>query len=177
MGDIVARTKARQAMFDAIDGDKDHPKRGKIAMAQFLKFANNHILVKAATLKSDNEKTRVTFRHVEDYTVDQYVSYLREAIADPTCTAGVTLYNYLLTIFVEADEECRGLLKFEEFDKLLDVAAKTPRFFKLAPDSRDAAARRAMFDEMDSTKEGVVTFRKFLRFTREHVKVKLETVN
>jgi len=171
--DKAARTKARQAMFDSIDGDAGHAKRGKIAMAQFLQFAHDHIVKKAVTLDNDSEATRVAFRHIEDYTKEQYVAYLREAIADPSSTAGVTLYNYLLTSFVEADEDCRGQLNFEEFDKLVDLAAKTPRYFKLAPDSRDVVARRAMFDEMDSTKEGVVTFRKFLRFTRVHIKAKL----
>merc|ERR1712066_948973 len=73
----------------------------------------------------------------------------------------------------EADEGCGGRITFEEFGKLVDLAAAPPRFFGLAPNTSDEATRRAMFDEMDSTKSGFITFRKFLRFARVHIRGKL----
>jgi len=75
---------------------------------------------------------------------------------------------------VEADEKCQGKLNIEDFNSLIEVAAKTPRFFKLAPDMQGEAARKAMFAVMDSSSNGFITFRKFLGFVREHVSAKLK---
>jgi hypothetical protein len=174
-GDVSKRSASRKAMFDEIESGKyaikDSPKPGKIAMRQFVLWATEHIFDKVATL--DGEKHKVAFRHIEGYTKEEYLATLRAAIKDGETGEGVMLYNYLLTSFVEADTECRGAITFGEFDKLVDVAAVTPRFFGLAPESRDTAARRKMFDEMDTNKEGFVTFRKFLEFTRNHIEAKL----
>lgn len=174
-GDVARRTAARKKMFDAIESGKyavkDSPQPGKIAMRQFILWANEHIFAKVATL--DGEKHKVAFRHIENYGKEDYIATLRAAIKDGESGEGVVLYNYLLTSFVEADTECKGAITFQEFDKLVDIAAVTPRFFGLAPDGRDPAARQKMFDEMDTNKEGFVTFRKFLEFTRSHIEAKL----
>jgi len=177
-GDVAKRTEARKRMFDKIEQGpyavKNSPAPGKIAMRQFIMWANEHIFAKVATL--DGEQHKVAFRHVENYTKEEYIATLRAATRDSTSGEAVVLYNYLLTSFVEADTECKGAVTFEQFDKLVDIAAVTPRFFGLAPDSRDVAARRKMFDEMDTNKEGFVTFRKFLEFTRKHVAAKLADI-
>merc|ERR1711862_985193 len=115
-------------------------------------WANEHIYAKVATL--DGEKHKVAYRHIENYSKEDYVATLRTAMKDKKSSERVVLY--LLTTFVEADSECRGHINFEEFDKLVEVAAVTPRFFGLAPDSRDSAARRQIFDAMDANKEGFV---------------------
>lgn len=115
----------------------------------------------------------MAFKHIEDYTVTEYLSFLDKAVNDPASGASASFYNYLLTIFVEADEGCKGRISFVEFDKLVEIAAKTPRFFKLAPDTSDTATRKAMFEAMDTTNAGYITFRKFLRFVREHVRQKI----
>jgi len=171
--DFSKRTAARKAMFDKIDGVAGFKPRGKIAMGQFIAWSDEHIFGKVAAMDPKKEGTDVAFRHIEDYTKEQYIAYLDKAVNTPESSESITLYNYLLTLFVEADVKCTGQISFDEFDKLVDLAAATPRFFKLAPDSRDEAARKQMFDAMDSTKSGFVTFRKFLRFVREHVRAKL----
>jgi hypothetical protein len=177
-GDVTKRSASRKAMFDEIESGKyaikDSPKPGKIAMRQFVLWATEHIFDKVATL--DGEKHKVAFRHIEGYTKEEYLATLRAAIRDGQSGEGVVFYNYLLTSFVQADTECRGAIHFEQFDKLIDVAAVTPRFFGLAPDSRDVAARRKMFEEIDVNNEGFITFRKFLEFTRKHVEAKLAAV-
>jgi Ca2+-binding EF-hand superfamily protein len=170
-GDVAKRTAARKAMFDAIDGADGFKPRGKIAMGQFLKWSTAHIFSKVGTIQG--ETGRVAFRHVEDFTKDEYVSYVDEAVNKPDSIASTTLYNYLLTLFVEADIECKGKISYEQFDGLVEIAAASPRHFGLAPAGRDAAARRAMFDAMDYNKSGHVTFRKFLRFVREHAREKV----
>merc|ERR1712150_139316 len=131
----------------------------------------DHIFAKVASMQG--ETGRVAFRHVEDFTKEEYVAYVDEAVNKPNSVASTTLYNYLLTLFVEADKECKGRINFEQFDELVDLAAATPRHFGLAPATRDAAARKEMFDAMDYNKAGFITFRKFLRFVREHAREKV----
>jgi len=170
-GDAAKRTAARKAMFDAIDGADGFKPRGKIAMGQFLGWSRKHIFEKVASL--EGERGRVAFRHVEDFTKEEYVAYVDEAVNKPDSIASTTLYNYLLTLFVEADVDCKGKISYEQFDGLVEIAAASPRHFGLAPPGRDAAARREMFDAMDYNKSGHVTFRKFLRFVREHARAKV----
>merc|ERR1712060_678996 len=133
-GDAARRTVARKAMFDAIDGADGFKPRGKIAMGQFLNWSTAHIFSKVGTIRG--EAGRVAFRHVEDFTKEEYVAYVDEAVNKPNSIA-------------------------------------SPRHFGLAPAGRDAAARRMMFDAMDYNKSGYVTFRKFLRFVREHAREKV----
>lgn len=171
-GTAEKRKAARKAMFDAIDGADGFKPRGKIAMGQFITWAQKHVGGKAPTL----DKTKgsdVALRHIEDHTKEEYLAFLDQAVNNKKSGASASFYNYLLTIFVEADEGCKGMINYDEFIKLIDIAAKTPRAFGLAPDSQDEAARKAMFAAMDSTSSGYVTFRKFLRFVRVHVREKL----
>lgn len=170
-GTMEARKAARKAMFDKIDGADGFKPRGKIAMGQFVNWAQKHVAGKTPSLAGI--KNDVALRHTEDYGVDDYLAFLDKAVNEKKSFQSASFYNYLLAIFVEADEGCKGRINFEEFVKLIDIAAKSPRAFGLAPDSQDEAARKAMFDAMDSTKSGYVTFRKFLRFVRLHVKEKL----
>merc|ERR1711953_336759 len=145
--------------------------RGKIAMGQFLNWSTSHIFSKVGTLTGG--VGRVAFRHVEEFTKEEYVAYVDSAVNDADSIASTTLYNYLLTLFVEADVECKGKISYEQLDGLVEIAAASPRHFGLAPAGRDAAARRSMFDAMDYNKSGYVTFRKFLRFVREHAREKV----
>merc|ERR1711913_225941 len=85
----------------------------------------------------------------EDFTKEEYVAYVDEAVNKPDSIASTTLYNYLLTLFVEADVECKGRISYEQFDGLVEIAAASPRHFGLAPAGRDAAERRRMFDAID----------------------------
>jgi len=170
-GTIEKRHAARKAMFDAIDGAGDHKPRGKIAMAQFVHWAKAHIAGKTPTLADC--KHDVALRHLEHHTEKEFLEFLDDAVNKKKSGASASLYNYLLTIFVEADEACKGYIHFDEFNKLIDLAAASPRFFGLAPDTQDVKARRAMFDAMDKQNTGSVTFRKFLRFNREHIRAKL----
>merc|ERR1719420_1512915 len=99
-GSIEKRNAARKAMFDAIDGADGFKPRGKIAMGQFITWAKKHIAGKAPTLVKTTGD--VSFRHIEDYTVTEYLSFLDKAVNDHTSGASASFYNYLLTLFVEA---------------------------------------------------------------------------
>merc|ERR1712127_237641 len=170
-GTKAKRTSAREGIFNSIDGAGGKAARGKISMSQFVAWAQIHVGGKAPKLtRTDGD---VALRHPGGYTVDEYTVFLAKAVNNPQSGAAAGFYNYLMTIFIEADEGCVGKIGFDDFNKLIDVAAKTPRFFQLAPESQDEAARKAMFKAMDSTNSGFITFRKFLGFVREHVKGKI----
>merc|ERR1719265_405863 len=164
--DAATRMAARNRMFDAINGSDGFSPRGKLAMGQFISWCNGHIFSKVKTI----DTRKVDFAHLGDYSEEEFINYLEKAVTDPTSGASSSLYNFLLTIFVEADEGCRGEINIAQFDKLVSLAAAVPRHFGLAPPDSDEAARKAMFDAMDHTKAGSITFRKFLRFVRLHSK-------
>lgn len=167
--DAARRTAARQQMFNSIDGAGGFTPRGKIAMGQFMSWCNAHIFQKVKTL----EMSKVDFAHLSEYTEDDFINYLEKAVTDPTSGASTSLYEFLLTVFVEADSDCKGSISFDQFDELVSLSAAVPRHFGLAPPSGDAAARKAMFEAMDHTNSGSITFRKFLRFVRQHAKAKI----
>jgi len=169
-GNEAARIAARNRIFDAIDGSAGYSPRGKLAMGQFISWCNGHIFSKVKTIDAG----KVDFAHLGDYNEEEFINYLYKAVTEPSSGASSSLYNFLLTIFVEADEGCRGEINISQFDKLVSLAAAVPRHFGLAPSASDEAARKAMFAAMDHTNAGSVTFRKFLRFVRLHAKEMIE---
>ena len=83
-----------------------------------------------------------------------------------------TFYNFILAVFVEADPENKGRVTFDQFDSLLDRAAKVPRHFGLALPDSDKTKRTAMFKDMELQRDGkgtgFVTMRVFWEWTLEH---------
>ena len=113
-GGVTKRTAASKALFDSIDGSAGFKPRGKIAMGQFIEFAYERIFHKDLTV----DMSRVDFGHVDQYTEEQFLDYLEKAVNDPKSGASVSFYNYLLTIFAEADTKCKGQITFDDFDEL-----------------------------------------------------------
>jgi len=171
-GTKAARAAARKGIFNSIDGSGGHKARGKITMSQFIQWVKPHIAGQSPKLNQTDGD--VALRHIGKYTVDEYLAFLDEAVNNPDSFQAAGFYNYLLTCFVEADEECKAVIDFSAFNKLIDVASKTPKFFELAPAEQDEEERMKLFKHMDSTNSGFITFRKFLQFTRQHTKAKLQ---
>merc|ERR1712189_100536 len=84
------------------------------------------------------------------------------------------MYHCLLKMFVDADTNKDGLVSKSSFSKLIDAAASLPRAYGYAPEDSELykteaekdAARQKMFDSMDLKSTGVITFDKWLKFTR-----------
>jgi uncharacterized membrane protein len=169
-GDALKRKAARQAMFDQLD-TRNGPARGVIGMKQFMRWATAHITEKVATIDT---KTKVDFYNIADYDEATFMNYLEHALANPTSGAYASLYEFLLTCFIESDVECKGTISRKEFSDLLCRAAKVPRQFGLAPPDASEGERDKIFASMDTNNEGYVTFRKFLAWTVEHTKHKVE---
>merc|ERR1719330_1652217 len=83
------------------------------------------------------------------------------------------LYKFLLTIFVEADVNCKGTINRQEFDAIVDRAAMVPRQFGLAPPGSSKELRDKIFNRMDDNNSGTITFRKFVNWTVTHAKGKI----
>jgi len=169
-GDIAARTAARKAMFDALD-TRNGPARNTIGLKQFCRWAKDHVAGKVATL---DLKSKVDFAHVADYDEATFLDYLEHALNNPNSGAYTSLYEFLLTIFIESDKNCKGTINRQEFDVLLDRAAAVPRQFGLAPSGSSEELRTKIFNSMDDNKSGTITFRKFLSWTTAHSKMKIE---
>jgi hypothetical protein len=162
-GSVDKRTAARKAMFDAIDA-KAGTSRGWIGCAQFVDWAFTHVAGKAGTIGA----SEVDLYHVQNYTEGDLLKTLEVACSDKNSREYAGLYEFLLTLFVEVDEGCKGEISFNEFNGLIERAALVPRTFGLAPPDGTHEERKAIFASMDDTKTGLITFRKFLEWVVSH---------
>jgi len=169
-GDRKKRQNARKAMFDALD-TRNGPARGYLGLKQFVRFANDHVLKKVATL---DMKSKVDFAHIEEYDEATFLNYLEHAVNNPTSGAYASLYEFLLSVFVEADVSNKGTINRAEFDLIVDTAAAVPRQFGLAPSGSSKELRDRIFNSMDDNNSGTITFRKFIAWTVAHAKKKVE---
>lgn len=168
-GDVAKRTASRRAIFDQLDTASGLPARNKLGLAQFVNWAYDHIFMKEKTI--DHKK--VDPANLGSSTEAEFVAYMDECVNKHGSGASTTFYNFLLTTFVEADTSNTGKISEADFDKLIEQAAKAPRFFGLAPQNSSKEERKAIFDIMDDNKTGHVTFRKFLKWTMKHVRGKV----
>lgn len=127
-----------------------------------------------------NQK-RSNIRELPDMNRQQFIAFLKRAMLDGTTEASM-LYNHLLKNFTDSDGDFDGKINFHEFNSLIDLAAVLPRKLGLAPSNEQSykgneelmkKVRAEHFNEMDSDKNGVITFDEFLKFYRVHIKAKL----
>lgn len=168
-GDIEARKEARKAMFVALD-IRNGPARNKLGLKQFVRWARAHILRKVPTL---DLKSKVDFAHIADYDEATFLDYLEYAVHNPNSGAHATLYEFLLTMYVESDVNCGATIDRGEFDRLVERAVAVPRTFGLAPMHTTEEMRTAVFNSMDDNGSGFITFRKFIAWTLAHTKEKI----
>jgi len=161
---IPARTAARTVMFKTITGGAD-----SMSLDQWCHFANTHIVSKVATI----DYSKCDFNHLEKSNAAQFLKYVTTAMEDPNSGAYASFYEFILTLFVEADASCKGKITFDQCEALMDKAAAVPRFYGLAPEGKSSVTRKEIFDNM-SCHEGYVTFDDFLTWTIAHTKAHLK---
>jgi len=173
-GSIERRTAARQAMFDKIDA-MHGPARGWIGLAQFIHWATAHVAGKTAGNVEARSATgkMVDFYHVEDYDKDAFLMAIKAAIRDQKSPEFRRLYEFLLTVFVEEDQDCRGVVCRDGFERLIDRAALIPRQFELAPPTASAERINTLYKDMEDPRMKGVTFRKFLDWSVKHLEEKV----
>jgi len=168
------RTAARKAMFDAID-TMHGPARGWIGPAQFIHWATEHVAKKTSgnvEAKSASGKM-VDFYHVEDYDKDAFLKAIKTAISDRKSPEFTRLYEFLLTVFVEEDLACQGVVNRDGFERLVNRAAFVPRQFGLAPPAASAERIEELYKGMEDSRLKGITFRKFLDWSVKHLETKV----
>lgn len=169
-GDKAKRTAARKAMFDSIDKNWRGEPVGWIGAAQFIDWATKHVATKVKTVRGAKV---VDFYHINDYSKEEFLAAISNAVNNPDSADGTRLYEFLMTVFVEEDHECKGVVTLDGFQRLVNRAAVVPRAFGLAPPAANEARVRELYASMEDKKMGGVTFRTFLSWTREHLKGKI----
>merc|ERR1711862_595562 len=86
----------------------------------------------------------VDLYHIADYDKEDFLKAMKVAMADKKSPEYTRFYEFLLTVFVEEDHECRGVVSFEAFERLVARAAMVPRTFGLAPKNIHGEAERAL---------------------------------
>lgn len=108
---------------------------------------------------------------------EDILHFLKNATGDRQSAEYAELFNNLLKIFVDCDLKKSGMVAKAQFSELVDTAAATPRMFGFAPSSKDMfaskeeeiASRNALFDSMDFSGDGLITFDEFLKYTVTHI--------
>lgn len=173
-GDVAGRQAARQEMFRQMDKDQS----GKIGMEEWVEFTMAHIAEKVRTL----QPVTVDFSALERSTQEEFVSFLELAMQNRHSEQFKALYEHLFKTFVEKDVMVKGAINFDEFDLLIEEAAKAPRTLNLAPQAHQAydsaahrqAARKQLFDTMDKDKGGTITFDEYLNWAISHIAQKIQ---
>jgi Ca2+-binding EF-hand superfamily protein len=174
-GDVAQRAVARREMFHQMD--KSH--RGSIGLHEWVDFAIAHIGKKVLNLKLE----RVDFSALENSTAEEFMTFLHLAFHNRHSEKFKNLYEHLFKIFTEQDAIAKGSVSFEEFDQLIEEAARVPRTLQLAPQAHEAyqssiqrqLARRKLFDSMDKDKSGTITFDEFLHWAMNHMASKIQS--
>jgi len=129
--------------------------------------------------------TKETLANTFNKSEDDFIWFCKKATRDHKSDAYVELFHTLLKMFVDADSNKDGLVSRENFCRLIDTAAAIPRLYGYAPLDSDLyktteekdAARKRMFDAMDTKHSGVITFDEWLKFTLEHIAAKAATLD
>merc|ERR1711862_1080329 len=116
----------------------------------------------------------VDLYHIADYDKEDFLKAMKVAMADKKSPEYTRFYEFLLTVFVEEDHECQGVVSFEAFERLVARAAMVPRTFGLAPKEASTEKLKELYDMMEDKRMGGVTFRKFLQWSVEHLSKKIE---
>mmetsp|Transcript_78606 Transcript_78606/g.244111 ORF Transcript_78606/g.244111 Transcript_78606/m.244111 type:complete len:589 (+) Transcript_78606:184-1950(+) len=162
------RKLARSSMFKEMDVRN----RKFISFDDWLDWSYAHICKKAAQL--DLAKAS---RKLGTFTKAEFAAFIIKATEDRKSIEYKELYRWLLDCFREADKNKDGLIGPADFDVLVDLSAAEPRRLGFAPKASElfsskeqkAAARKKMFDDMDTEKSGLIGFHHFLNFTYSHI--------
>lgn len=172
-GNEVQRKARRQQMFQSMDKHR----RGAIGMEEWVAFAMEHIAGKVRAM----DPNTVDFAHLSRVSPDAFVQYCDVATTNKHSEQYKSLYEHLFKVFVESDVEEKGKVHFENFDRLIEDAAKAPRDVGLAPQTHQAyrneaekqATRRREFQAMDFSHSNEITFDNFLRWAVDHIAEKV----
>ena len=106
---------ARQKMFDSMDLKAT----GVITFDEWLKFCQDHILAKTATM--------TPHPMIDTGNVEQYKTFIKAALGKVAGPEHVELYWYMLEIFTDHDTDKDGIVKQAEFSAMMNEFLATPK--------------------------------------------------
>merc|ERR1719440_1008457 len=109
----------------------DTTRQGFISFEQWLEFTYAHVCEKVRGLG----EAAVSKPPIEpgSMTRSEFVAFCRMAMSDKSSNEYEALYQFLLKCFVTADNDYDGKVDLEEFDMMVELAAKDVRRLGLAP--------------------------------------------
>jgi len=160
------RLAYRKAKFAAIDADGS----GTITFDEWLNYSYQHVCEMTATIDENKVDLGLTSK-------ERFKEWCVNACRSRRSSEYKELYDLLLSEFVKADKDKIGKVDLLGFDKLIDLAAAWPRKFGYAPDAATMyktdneriAARKVMFEQMDTDGNGTITFDECLDFIYKHI--------
>jgi hypothetical protein len=161
------RKSARAKLFTRLDSEKV----GYVSLEQWVAYANEHILGKAAQLPKDYLGGKAG-----DVTKQEFVDFIKQAVNKNTQEYR-QLYFFLLKCFQAGDVHGVGAVNHAAFDKMIEAAAEAPRRFGLAPKTSDLfksdadrlAKRKEYFSKMDADHNGLISFDEWLQYAYTHI--------
>jgi Ca2+-binding EF-hand superfamily protein len=173
------RLKSRMALFKSL-GPKKAPKIDHssleaeyeyISFDMWLNYAITHITEKAKLLKDVDPTSKM------DRTAGDFQQFIINACTSRSTTEYKEFYHFVLMCFTEADTDLDGLIDFESFFKLIDIAAAAPRRFGFAPpaseiyqsEHQQREARAEIFAQIDVNKTGYIDFDSWLHYIYTHI--------
>merc|ERR1712002_711770 len=106
---------------------------------------------------------------------EDFVWFIKTAIADKTSDAYAELFHRMLKIFVGADTNKDGLVTKASFFKLIEgYIPEGCSIYSNATEKEEALEN--MFNQMDLKYTGVITFDEWLKFCLEHIGAKIATL-
>jgi len=137
-----------------------------ISFDEWLKYAVSHISEKITMVKS-----------ALDMTKDEFIHFARRASTVPGSDEHIEMQRFLVRCFTNSDTDFDGMVTFDEFDRMVDLAAAMPRKHGLAPtndqsyksDAERVKARKALFDRIDEQKLGFITLEAWIKYAMSHM--------
>merc|ERR1712029_72396 len=147
---------ARQKMFDSMDLKLT----GVITFDEWLKFCEEHIAAKVATMEPHPI--------IDQGSVDQFKTFVKNALANTSSAEGVELYWFMLEIFTDHDSDKDGVIKMSEFPAMMNQLCATPRKHGLTCcPSEDSF--ETLFKKYDPRGDGMMTVDEFIKLATEEV--------
>jgi len=168
-GDVATRQKSRSQLFRVIDTEK----KNLIGIDNWIQYSFRHI---AEKVKGMPTRT-LDFENLRASGKSSFLRFLRVAVSDKSSVEYQELYQFLFKNFVLADSDSKGSVTFDQFDHLVELSANAPRSLGLAPPTEEMfrsagerrAARKKLFDGMDSDGGGTISFDEYLKYTVAHI--------
>merc|ERR1712133_38798 len=130
-----------------------------ITFDEWLKFCQEHIAAKTATMDPHPI--------IDHGSVDQYKTFIKAAMASPSCPEHVELYWYMLEIFTDHDSDKDGIIKMAEFPGMMNEFLTVPKKRGLAVPSEDQF--ETLFKKYDPRSDGRLTVDEWMKLASEDV--------